>query len=175
MVAPLVEQYACKMPNPGVPAVDPATGQMSAAWWNWALRMFSRTGEQVGVGSTDTQSTADTALANAAAASATANSAQTSATAASIAAGMAAANAAAAQSTANTATTAIAAETTARIAADALLAPLASPSLTGAIRVGAAPSTIGFYGTAPIAKQTGVPVTAAGIHAALTALGLIAP
>lgn len=33
---------------------------------------------------------------------------------------------------------------------------------------------IGFYGTAPIAKQTGVAVSAAGIHAALVALGLIA-
>lgn len=34
-------------------------------------------------------------------------------------------------------------------------------------------STVGFYGTAPIAKQTGVAVSAAGIHAALVALGLI--
>jgi hypothetical protein len=34
---------------------------------------------------------------------------------------------------------------------------------------------VGFYNTAPIAKQTGVAVTAAAIHAALTALGLIAP
>lgn len=33
---------------------------------------------------------------------------------------------------------------------------------------------VGFYGTAPIAKQTGVAVTAAGIHAALVSLGLIA-
>ena len=32
---------------------------------------------------------------------------------------------------------------------------------------------VGFYGTAPIAKQLGVPVTAAGVHAALVALGLI--
>lgn len=35
-------------------------------------------------------------------------------------------------------------------------------------------STLGFYGTTPIAKQTGVAVSAAGIHAALVALGLIA-
>jgi hypothetical protein len=35
-------------------------------------------------------------------------------------------------------------------------------------------SNVGFYGTAPIAKQTGVAVTAGGIHAALVALGLIA-
>lgn len=34
-------------------------------------------------------------------------------------------------------------------------------------------TTVGFYGTAPIAKQTGVAVTAAAIHAALVALGLI--
>lgn len=33
---------------------------------------------------------------------------------------------------------------------------------------------VGFYGTAPIAKQTGVAVTAAGVHAALVNLGLIA-
>lgn len=32
---------------------------------------------------------------------------------------------------------------------------------------------VGFYGTAPIAKQTGVAVTAAAVHAALVALGLI--
>lgn len=35
-------------------------------------------------------------------------------------------------------------------------------------------STAGFYNTTPIAKQTGVAVTAEGIHAALVALGLIA-
>jgi hypothetical protein len=34
--------------------------------------------------------------------------------------------------------------------------------------------SLGFYGTTPIAKQTGVAVTAGGIHAALVALGLIA-
>lgn len=33
---------------------------------------------------------------------------------------------------------------------------------------------IGFYGTAPVAKPTGVAVTAAGVHAALVTLGLIA-
>lgn len=35
-------------------------------------------------------------------------------------------------------------------------------------------TNIGFYGTSPVAKQTGVAVTAAGIHAALVNLGLIA-
>ena len=34
---------------------------------------------------------------------------------------------------------------------------------------------VGFYGAAGVAKQVGVPVTAAGIHAALVALGLIGP
>ncbi len=34
-------------------------------------------------------------------------------------------------------------------------------------------TNIGFYTTTPIAKQTGVAVTAAGVHAALVALGLI--
>ncbi len=34
-------------------------------------------------------------------------------------------------------------------------------------------STVGFYGTTPIAQQTGVAVTAGGVHAALVALGLI--
>ncbi len=34
-------------------------------------------------------------------------------------------------------------------------------------------ATVGFYGTAPIAQQTGVAVTAGGVHAALVALGLI--
>ncbi len=32
---------------------------------------------------------------------------------------------------------------------------------------------VGFYGAAPVAQQTGVAVTAAAIHAALVALGLI--
>jgi hypothetical protein len=34
-------------------------------------------------------------------------------------------------------------------------------------------AAVGFYGAAPVAKQTGVAVTAAGIHAALVSLGLI--
>lgn len=47
---------------------------------------------------------------------------------------------------------------------------------TNAVNIGGAlnhdGSTVGFYGTAPIAQQTGVAVTAAGIHAACVALGL---
>ena len=44
----------------------------------------------------------------------------------------------------------------------------------GAVRVGKTGGSVGFYGTAPVAKQTGVAVTAQGIHDALVALGLIA-
>lgn len=51
-------------------------------------------------------------------------------------------------------------------------------TVTDAVNIGGAlnhdGTTVGFYGTAPIAKQTGVAVDAAGIHAALVALGLIA-
>ncbi len=36
-----------------------------------------------------------------------------------------------------------------------------------------AATKIGFYGTAPIVKQLAVPVTAAGVHGAMVALGLI--
>lgn len=42
------------------------------------------------------------------------------------------------------------------------------------ISVGNSAAVIGFYGATPVAKQTGVAVSAAGIHAALVALGLIA-
>lgn len=45
---------------------------------------------------------------------------------------------------------------------------------TSAIRMGATGASIGFYGTTPIAKQTGVAVTAQGIHDACVALGLFA-
>lgn len=52
----------------------------------------------------------------------------------------------------------------------------------GTLKTGATTGTIiadtgeklAFYGAAPVAKQTGVAVTAAGIHAALVNLGLIA-
>lgn len=46
---------------------------------------------------------------------------------------------------------------------------------TGGVQMGfTAGSKIGFYTTTPIVKQTGVAVSAAGVHAALVALGLIA-
>lgn len=41
------------------------------------------------------------------------------------------------------------------------------------ISLGEADASLGFYGATPVAKQTGVAVSAAGIHAALVALGLI--
>lgn len=41
------------------------------------------------------------------------------------------------------------------------------------VEVGKADSSVGFFGTSPIAKPTGVAVTAGGIHAALVSLGLI--
>lgn len=44
---------------------------------------------------------------------------------------------------------------------------------TGGAEIGGASGRVGFYGTAPIAQQTGVAVDAGGIHAALVALGLI--
>lgn len=46
---------------------------------------------------------------------------------------------------------------------------------TGIVNVGASTNVLAFYGGGGVTKQTGVPVTAAGIHAALVALGLIAP
>jgi hypothetical protein len=48
-------------------------------------------------------------------------------------------------------------------------------SLAGNATIGTTGGNLGFYGAVAIAKQTGVAVTAAGIHAALTSLGLIAP
>lgn len=48
-------------------------------------------------------------------------------------------------------------------------------SVAGVVVSNAAAHPVGFYGSAGVAKQVGVPVTAAGIHAALVALGLIDP
>jgi len=46
-----------------------------------------------------------------------------------------------------------------------------APLVNGAVQ---SDDNVGFYGATPIAKQSGVAVTAAGIHAALVNLGLIA-
>ena len=45
---------------------------------------------------------------------------------------------------------------------------------SGTRQVQASSVGVGFFGTAPVAKPTGVAITAAGIHAALVTLGLIA-
>lgn len=45
----------------------------------------------------------------------------------------------------------------------------------GGLLLGGASAKVGFYGATPIVKQTGVAVSAAGVHAALVNLGLIAP
>lgn len=70
-------------------------------------------------------------------------------------------------------TTAQFAVVTAEGDADAGLALLAQT--TGTVQVGSAANKLSFYGGAAVPKQTGVLVTAAGIHAALVSLGLIAP
>jgi hypothetical protein len=57
---------------------------------------------------------------------------------------------------------------------DVIPAAILSLTAAGAVRMGKTGGSVGFYGTTPIAKQTGVAVDAAGIHAALVALGLIA-
>lgn len=44
----------------------------------------------------------------------------------------------------------------------------------GALMVAPTGGTVGFFGTTPVAKPTGVAVSAAGVHAALVSLGLIA-
>jgi hypothetical protein len=51
---------------------------------------------------------------------------------------------------------------------------VANLAVTGNAAIGnAGADTVGFYGHAGIAQQTGVAVSTAGIHAALVALGLI--
>jgi hypothetical protein len=103
-------EYTCHMPHPGTPMVDPATGAPSIAWWNWALKIFSRTGAQQGASTTGAQGSADAASAAAAAAQASADTANASV--ASEATARAAGDA--------TNAAAITAETAARTAADAL-------------------------------------------------------
>lgn len=44
---------------------------------------------------------------------------------------------------------------------------------SGNLRLGKTGGNVGFYGTTPVALQTGVAVSSAGIHAALVNLGLI--
>jgi hypothetical protein len=52
--------------------------------------------------------------------------------------------------------------------------PTATGGNASGVQVGASTTeAVGFYGSAGVAKQTGVAVSAAAIHAALVALGLI--
>lgn len=49
-----------------------------------------------------------------------------------------------------------------------------TPVVAGtSVRLGQSGGSVGFYGTTPVALQTGVAVSAAGVHAALVNLGLI--
>jgi|SRR5579862_4476293 len=175
-------EYACKMPVPSVPFVDPVTGLQSREWFRWSLQIMARTGGLAGIGSSDVQATAnaaqstantaqttaDTGVANAATAQATANTAQASATTAQGTANTGVTNAATAQATADANTAAIATETAARIAADALLAPLASPHFTGNVLVAGG---IGVWGHASPGAQPATPVTTADIIALLQSYG----
>ena len=56
---------------------------------------------------------------------------------------------------------------------DAAGGALVTETAAGAVRIGRTSGSVGFYGTAPVALQTGVAVTAQVIHDALVALGLI--
>lgn len=52
--------------------------------------------------------------------------------------------------------------------------PMSTGGNASGVKVGeSATQTLGFYGSEGVAKQTGVAVSAAAIHAALVALGLI--
>lgn len=152
--------YTGRMPPPAAPMVDPQTGIISNAWWHWALALFKRTGDGVGIAAVDVQTAADAAQATAtaaglataaetvraqdaeateaairAAADAAEASARMAADAAETAARIAAVSAEATTraSADTTLTTAIATEATTRAAADALLAPKANPAFTGAV------------------------------------------
>jgi hypothetical protein len=37
-------EYACRLPAPQAPLVDPQTGLISRTWHMWALKMWTRTG-----------------------------------------------------------------------------------------------------------------------------------
>lgn len=166
-----VTEYACKMPEPSVPYVDVTTGQQSREWFRWSLQIMARTGGLSGIGSSDVQATANTALTNANSAQTTADGAQSSANAAQATANTGVANAATAQATADANTTAIAAETAARIAADALKAPLVSPHFTGtALFAGG----IGVWGHAAPGAQPAAPVLLSDVITILQQYGLCA-
>ena len=108
---------AINFPHGQVPVVDPATGTPTTSFWYMFQGFLIRTGGPLGIGTADVAAVANEALTNAAAAQGTANTALTDATTA--------------QTTANTAITDVVAETARAEAAEALLAPIASPTFTG--------------------------------------------
>lgn len=134
------------LPAPQAPVVDPTSGIATTPWWYVFQRLLARTGGSQGVNVVTVQTTASTASTAATAAQTTASAAATAAATAQTAAGEASTTATAAQTTANGAsTTATAAQTTADAAAtataaetaraeaaEALLAPKASPTFSGA-------------------------------------------
>lgn len=129
---------AATVPQTTTPVSDP-TGSMSRPWLYYMMAMQNRTGGTAGVDVTTVQTTANTALTNAAAAQTTATEAQTTANtaitnaaAAQTTATAAGTAAAAAQTAASAAAAASTAETTRALAAEALLAPKASPTFSGA-------------------------------------------
>jgi hypothetical protein len=106
--------YTCRMPAPGAPIVDPQTGIASESLFHWMLGVFKRTGNAPGLAAVDVQTLANAAQAAAAAASGAVTTE---------------AGVRAAADTANA--SAITTEAGTRAAADLLLAPKASPALTG--------------------------------------------
>jgi hypothetical protein len=141
--------YACRLPNPAGPVVDPSTGAPTVALWHWMLAMFVRTGDAPGIGSVDSAALAAAATAAATAASGAviteagvrlaADTAEAATRAAAVSAeATARATAVTSESTTRagadtTLTTNLAAETSARIAADLLLAPKANPAFTSTV------------------------------------------
>ena len=72
-------KYTAAMPMPSAPLVDPASGNITPAWWHWMLSLFARTGSAPGVGTKDVEVTAVAAGTGASAAQTTANGAATAA------------------------------------------------------------------------------------------------
>jgi len=122
---------AINFPHGQVPVVDPATGTPTTSFWYMFQGFLIRTGGPLGIGTADVAAVANEALTNAAAAQGTANTALTNAAAAQGTANTALTDATTAQTTANTAITDVVAETARAEAAEALLAPIASPTFTG--------------------------------------------
>ena len=65
-------QYTAGLPMPQAPLVDLTSGAVTPVWYNWMIKIFSRTGGSPGLGITDVQTLAAKALATALAAQGTA-------------------------------------------------------------------------------------------------------